>query len=123
MSDIIDLDELVPADKYATLAGAKYRLPGDMPLVTFLKVSKIENLGEDADPQEAMLEMVDALVELFAWNLPTHDTEAREKLREQLMRLGLDTLVSLLGKLYSPKEAPADEVAAETVDPPTPPAS
>jgi hypothetical protein len=125
-NDIIDLDILVPADKKASLGGKTYTVPGDMPMETYLKVAKV-SAAEDsgADEGELLGEMVEALVELFAYKLPDDTTDAgksaRDEVRGVLRKLGIRTITQILGKLYGDDDdVPSGDNEGEGAgDPPT----
>lgn len=114
MSDPIDLDAMLPASKTAKLGGFTYRLPGDMPLVTFLTVNQVNSMQEDGEQDSVAVlnKMVDALVDLFAWHLPEDDADSRERIRGELKRRGMEFIASLLSTLY-----PADAEDAGVKDP------
>lgn len=128
MSDnITDLDALVPDDKKVALKGETYTVPGDMPLTIYLKVNRAASRQEDgADQGELLDSMVDAVADLFVWNMAegTPEREQRHaKVRDILMRLGLRTVTQILGKVYpndDEEEAESEPIAADQTDPPTP---
>lgn len=112
--EIVDLDVLVPADKRVAFRGQTFTVPGDLPLVTYLKVNKIAGEQEDGATEVQLLEgMVEALVEVFAWKLP-EDDEKREWLRVEIGKLGVDTITQMLGKIYP--SMGGEEVDGEVVD-------
>ena len=131
MSDnITDLDTLVPDDKKVALKGETYIVPGDMPLTTYLKVSRSASRQEEGADQAELLEsMVDAVADLFVWKLAEGTPEREErhaKVRAVLMSLGLRTVTQILGKIYPSDDedlagaGEGDEpIAADAVDPPT----
>lgn len=125
MSDnIVDLDALVPADKRIAFQGKTYTVPGDLPLVTYLKLNRMaaEQEGEDVTEATLMDSMIEALVQLFAWKLSDDDPQ-RAELDTAFRGLGIDTITNMIGKIY-PTEEPADAedpVDADAADPQTEP--
>lgn len=125
MSNIIDLDALVPDDKRVTLKGRTYTLPGDMPMATYLRVSAIAQMQDGGATQEDLLgSTVDALVELFFWTDRNADEADKERLAVQFRGMGVRTVMAIISKVYPSDEddgadVDADQVAAD----PTPPAS
>jgi hypothetical protein len=124
MGNIIDLDDLVPEDKKVTFKGRTYVLPGDMPMATYLRISKIAQMQDANATQEELLDStVDALVELFMWNDRDASADERRRLAETFKGMGVRTIMSLIGKVYPPEDGD-DEVDADAVTAdPTPPAS
>lgn len=120
---IVDLDILVPADKRVAFRGQTFTVPGDLPLVTYLKVNKIAGDQEGGATEAQLLEgMVEALVEVFAWKLP-EDDDKREWLRTEIGKLGVDTITQMLGKIYPAMESEDEEpvIDADAAGPQTPP--
>lgn len=120
--EIVDLDILVPADKRVSFRNQTFTVPGDLPLVTYLKVNKIAGDQESGATEAQLLEgMVEALVEVFAWKLPEDDPK-REWLREEIGKLGVDTITQMLGKIYPAMESDDEEevVDADAAGPPMP---
>lgn len=111
MSDSIkDLDALVPSNKRVQLGGVQYTLPGDLPLEIYLRVNKAGAL-EDIDEQQALDEMIDAMVDLFAFyhkDKPT-ETETRNRVSAELRRRGIRFNTMLLQNIYG--EATAEQEA------------
>lgn len=121
MSEAIDLDVLLPDSKPVTLGGVQYQIPGDMPLVTFLKVNEVNvKQGEDdADPAALLGEMIECLVELFAWHIPEDDAATREQIRVQLKRRDMSFVAQLLSTLYPKDAEDLEEVPEDADGPPT----
>lgn len=117
---IKDLDVLIPQDKQVTLKGSVYRLPGDLPMETYLKVNAAAGAQEDGEAEaDLMLRMVDALADLFVWNAPDAEKESRRaKVLADLRSLGVRTVTSLLSEIYG--DDPEPEADSDTVDPPAP---
>lgn len=132
MSDaIMDLDDLVPPDKTVKFAGIDYVVPGDMPLVTYLKVNRVQSLqareGEKAgDVETALLDMVDAIAELLAWNATEADKPVIvEAVSSRLKKRGMAAIIGILGKVYpaddeDEAEGAGDEPIEADVPPPGP---
>lgn len=115
MSTITDLDALVPSDKTVKFGGREYTVPGDMPLETYLRVQKVNQLQEANADQEVILnEMVSAVRDLLCWNIPDHITDVPASVDAQIRRLGLGTVVNLLGTIYTDDE---DDAEADALPP------
>lgn len=121
----IDLDDLVPADKPVKFAGREFRLPGDMPLVTYLQMNRLSSAqeGEDLDEIQLLNDMVGSMVDLFLWNVTENVEDTRAFLRTQLERRGMGMITNMLGRIY-PMEEPAQAgddgaVDADAATPPT----
>ncbi len=127
-SNIIDLDILVPVDKVARLGGVAYTIPGDMPMVTYLKMNQLGVMQErDAPQEELVAALVDAITELFTWQLTDRGLHEEAKtvadqLDAKLRRLSVTNVTQFLAHLYPPdEEGPAEgDVEAPPVDPPAP---
>lgn len=107
MSQIIDLDVLVPDDKTVKFGGTEYRVPGDMPLETYLRVQRTQTLqNADASETDILEAMVTLLCDLLAFYHPG-DAEVRKTLDKELRRRGVSKLIDLLSAIYPPED---DEV-------------
>lgn len=115
MTEIIDLDVLVPADKKVVLAGQTYVIPGDLPMEVYLRVAAIQQAHVDGKTEtELMEDMVTALVSLFCWKIPESDEVGRNRLEQSVRNLGVTTLNKVLTKVYGGEDA--DEADADEVD-------
>lgn len=123
MSAPLDLDALLPDTKAVKFGGREYAVPGALPLVTFLKVNRV-NQEREGDQLAAFDDMVEAMVQLFCWHLPESDTDARTRVRTEVGSRDLEFLGGLLGLIYpadledDEAETPAAEADGE-VPPPT----
>lgn len=117
MAEVIDLDALVPAGKRIRLGGREYPIPGDMPLEVYLKIAHASTKEHDNE-HEALLELVDAVVSLLAWDSPEVSREAvRGEVEPAIRRLGIRTITNLMNVVYADDEKP------EADDPNPPPSS
>lgn len=111
MSDITDLDVLVPPARKVLLKGKTYTLPGDMPLETYLKVNLLGDRQSDGvQVSDLVTEMVSALVDLFTREPQTPAPDV-EELRRIFLGLGFETVTQFLGKIY-----PIDDAGDGVVD-------
>jgi hypothetical protein len=108
MAEITDLDVLAGPDRKVKLAGKMYVLPGDIPVELFLRIAGYEKrLDEGTDEAELILELNDAVLELFNVVPLQRKTAAVKSLP-----IGLRQLVQAVGVIYRG----AGDVAA--ADPP-----
>lgn len=115
MSKIIDLDALTPEDTIVKFAGQQYRVPGDMPMVTYLQMQKAAQMQrEDASEEDVLGCMIGAVVDLLCWYAPDHDTEIRVRVEREVRRRGLNTLTNFVGTIYEDEDD--DEATAEEAD-------
>lgn len=124
--NITDLDVLVPSPKRVRLGGVVYRLPGDMPLETFLRINALASAeGEGRSLESAVEDTIDAIIDLFTREALPEANVDRAKLRSDLTARGFDFVMSLMNHVYpaaaddevEPPEGPA---AVDADDPPTP---
>lgn len=125
MDAVTDLDAMLPSDKPIKLGGKTYLIPGDMPLVTFLRVNEVNDLQgqEDVSSVTVLGRMVDALVDLIAWHLPEGDADARATIRDDLQKHDMSFMANLLTTLYPGEADEALEDQADEVPPPSDPAT
>lgn len=119
---IVDLDALVPADKRIAFRGKTFTVPGDLPLVTYLKLNRMAGEQEDGVTESALLDnMIEALVQLFAWKLP-EDHPDRLWLDGEFRGLGLETVTNMIATIYPADTEPEeDPVPVDDPDPPQAP--
>lgn len=113
MGAVKDLDVLVPDDLSVKFGGVTYAVPGDFPLVIFLRVNRIaqESAGDQVKEIEGM---IDCLVDLFTWNTADLDVnEVRASVRKVLERRGVRFAMQLLGKLYGEEPEPEADPTPE----------
>jgi hypothetical protein len=65
VSQIIDLDAILPRDKEVTLAGKAYRLPGDLPIELYLKIQRASKDLGDSGADSFLEEVYNEILELF----------------------------------------------------------
>lgn len=65
MTDITDLDVLVPQTKTVLFGGQSYTLPGDMPMEIFLKVN-LAGQAKDADGNVDQVKQLDLLIDTIS---------------------------------------------------------
>jgi hypothetical protein len=119
VSEIIDLDDLVPQDKTVTFAGRRLTVPGDMPMEVFLKVQKVAQMAEaeeppdDAEVQASSL-MRDSLRQVLCWNVKGEGSgQIREEIDAQLDLLGPRAFMQMLTRIYQIEEPEAPEEQAD----------
>lgn len=96
-----DLDALVPTDKEVKLGGVKYTLPGDLPLEVYVRVNKAASLEGESE-QEALDQMVEAMVDLFSWLYrdKPEATRIRKEVKDTLKSRGIRFNTSLIKHIY-----------------------
>lgn len=88
MTKIINLDELLPADKKVELNGVVYTLPGDIPTPLYLKITGFEPDSEEAAERQVIENLYNALLELFQYGNPDL-TELPLSLGQTLQAIGV----------------------------------
>lgn len=115
--EIIDLDAFAGPDKRVKLGGTVYPLPADIPTELYLRMLNLDKelSGAGDDSEEAAIKALQgALLSLFN-AVPERD---RTKKLTALPPIGLNTLVSLIGRVYAgaggagPPRKPSDRPAA-----------
>lgn len=96
---IIDLDDILGADKQVRLKGKVYRLPPDLPVELYLKIQRAA--GQDVTETEIFETLYENILELFRYKQPG--------LKE--LPLSLAQLVTAIPTIYGGDEA-ADGDAA-----------
>lgn len=111
-----DLDVLVPEDREVTFGGAKYILPGDLPLEIFLRLN---NLGdEDEDDGSAATTMIAIIGDLFAWEAPEAAKEAiSQKVAGVVRGRGVKNMLTMVENIYKDEEEDVEPEADETPTP------
>lgn len=114
-----DLDALVPTDKTVKLGGVEYKLPGDLPLETYLRMNKAGSL-EDTDDKAALDELVGASVGLFT-HFITNEQEKNEvaaTVDKVIRARGVKFLFEMVNNVYKEdvRTPPGEE--GEQTDPP-----
>lgn len=111
-----DLDVLVPEDREVTFGGAKYILPGDLPLEIFLRLN---NLGdEDESDGEAATTMIAIIGDLFAWEAPEAAKEAiSQKVSGVVRGRGVKNMLTMVENIYKDEEEDVEPEADETPTP------
>lgn len=116
MSEVTDLDILVPDNKNVTLGGRSYTLPGDLPMEVFLRMNAAGDVQED-NQIKALERLLDALGDLFAWLAPVDRKQAiKDEAIGVLKGRGVKFLMQLIQNVYTADE---DDVAVEPEASPT----
>lgn len=119
---VTDLDELLPDDKIVRLAGREWKLPGDLPMETFLRLGRLEQESEkdDADEENLLQRMVVILVDLFTMELedgkPEDLASGKAQLSKVFGRLGVNTLPKVMRELYGVEDTEEDPPVEELDD-------
>lgn len=106
MSMFIDLDEVIVEDFTVKLAGQEYRLPGDVPVESMLRLARAWDrlVAGEGDSDENVAELSAQALALFRIRQP--DLEG--------LPLGVGQIGTLITRLYGI----GDEEAPAAVDPP-----
>jgi len=106
----IDIDDLVPADITVRVKGEEYTLPGDVSVPTYLTLTRLAGDvvdGDSEDPEAAVIELHDRLLDLFH----VHQPDLQE------LPVGPRALLPLVFRYL---DAPVTEEDAAPVRPPRP---
>lgn len=98
---IIDLDELLGEDKQVKIRGVTYRLPPDLPVELYLRVTHAAE--KDLTDDQMVNLLYDALLELFRYGDP--------KITE--LPLGVAQMVAVIPAVYSPPPVDGEGKGAE----------
>lgn len=91
MSKILNLDKVMPEDRYFVLNGTKYAVPGKLTVSQVLKISKIGQLVQDDPNQaEALIDMVWEILE------PINKEKSKNELFDSLAMDELATIVDFI---------------------------
>lgn len=114
MSEVIDLNELVGDPKKLKIGGPgtgfplkELKLPGDIPIDTFLEITSMEKRLEDdtLGEEELITEMRDKISGLFTLMDPNFTWPPQ---------LGVRSVSQLIGRVYREKEDPTPAPAEPT---------
>lgn len=118
MSNVTDLDILVPEAKTVKLGGTEYVLPGDLPMEIFLRLNAASEDQEGNDNSQAVIRLLDAIGDLFAWDAPEDlKAERAEKIKGIFKGHGVKFLMEAIQNIYKPEDD--DEGAADPEASPT----
>lgn len=118
MSNVNDLDVLVPENKRARLGGVEYELPGDLPLEIYLRINNAAS-KEDESESNAVVAVLAAVTDLFAWGVEGDAADAIKKAVDTALRgRGVPFVMEIIRAIYGED---ADEEVVE--EDPTPAAS
>jgi hypothetical protein len=111
---VVDLDDIVPSPKIVNFAGEKYIVPGDLPMVTYLKMMRVDQIATDPDAsateqRNAVGDLVDAIIELFTME-PGNEGVDRAELQKAIEKLGLRNVTKIVTRIYGALD-PADDEA------------
>lgn len=110
MPRYLDIDDLVPADITVRVRGEEYTLPGDVSVPTYLTLTRLAGDvvdGEAEDPESAVVELHDRLLDLFR----VHQPDLQE------LPVGPRALLPLVFRYL---DAPVTEEVAAPARPPRP---
>jgi|SRR6185312_6118341 len=119
MSEVIDLDVVVPELKKVRLGGKTYKVPGDMPMEIFLRLNRAENIkDEDGSPDNvAQLEaLIEVITDLLVWELDDDDTDTeptRQRVADVVKSRGIRFTFELMRSIYKPEDDAAEKAAAD----------
>lgn len=115
MSNVKDLDVLVPENKRARLGGVEYELPGDLPLEIYLRINNAAS-KEDENEANAIVALLAAVTDLFAWGVEGDAADAIKKAVDAALRgRGVPFVMEIIRAIYGED---AEEVVEE--EDPTP---
>lgn len=135
MSNVIDLDTLVPVDKKVVFGQRTWEVPGDMPMELFVQLQMLTEQADEEDDsrssREIFDEMIGIMMKLFTYKVPESDEEPRAFLDGKFRQLGVKTFMQLWRHIYGeeadkepdptePTASPEQEDGATTSSPQMP---
>lgn len=99
---IIDLDEILGADKKVKLGGQIYVLPPDLPVELYLRITNLAGTG--ASDEEMIPVLYENLLELFRYKQPKLES----------LPLSMSHLVTAVAKIYGDDDAPEERPTRAT---------
>lgn len=122
MSEVTDLDIIVPDPKTVRFGGNEYSVPKDMPMEIFLRMNKAGQIkDEDGEPdQVAQIEALgEVIADLFTFEIEELNPQderipsIRESVKRTLMKRGTRYGFSLMRQIYKADDD-ADESEGES---------